>query len=80
MGTDQAGGLFRDDFSNFLYSGIGLAVVFTSMNRMGGFNLSSILFGSLMTISSSDLWIVAGLGILPVFLWYFLPAAAVFDL
>lgn len=39
---------FRDDFSNFLYSGIGLAVVFTSMNRMGGFNLSSILFGSLM--------------------------------
>lgn len=30
---------------------------------MGGFNLSSILFGSLMTISSSDLWIVAGLGI-----------------
>ena len=47
----------------FFYSGIGLAVVFTSMNRMGGFNLSSILFGSLMTISSSDLWIVAGLGI-----------------
>ena len=46
----------------FFYSGIGLAVVFTSMNRMGGFNLSSILFGSLMTISSSDLWIVAGLG------------------
>lgn len=47
----------------FFYSGIGLAVVFTSMNRMGGFNLSSILFGSLMTISSSDLWIVAGLGV-----------------
>ena len=47
----------------FFYSGIGLAVVFTSMIRMGGFNLSSILFGSLMTISSSDLWIVAGLGI-----------------
>ena len=47
----------------FFYCGMGLAVVFTSMNRMGGFNLSSILFGSLITISSSDLWIVAGLGL-----------------
>ncbi|MEG0831244.1 MAG: metal ABC transporter permease [Acidaminococcaceae bacterium] len=47
----------------FFYSGIGLAVVFTSMNKMGSFNLSSFLFGSLMTISSEDLWIVAGLGL-----------------
>ena len=30
---------------------------------MGGFNLSSILFGSLMTISASDLWVVAVLGL-----------------
>ena len=47
----------------FFYSGIGLAVIFSSMNRMGGFNLSSILFGSLMTISASDLWVVAVLGL-----------------
>ena len=47
----------------FFYSGIGLAVIFSSMNRMGGFNLSSILFGSLMTISTSDLWVVAVLGL-----------------
>ncbi len=47
----------------FFYSGIGLAVIFSSMNRMGGFNLSSILFGSLMTISTSDLWVVALLGL-----------------
>lgn len=46
----------------FFYTGIGLAVVFTSMNKMGGFNLSSILFGSLMTISKHDLLIVAILG------------------
>lgn len=45
----------------FFYSGMGLAVVFTGMNKEGGFNLSSVLFGSLMTVTTSDLWIVAGL-------------------
>lgn len=48
----------------FFYSGMGLAVVFTSMNRLGGFNLGSILFGSLMTISAEDLLIVAILGLI----------------
>lgn len=48
----------------FFYSGMGLAVVFTSMNRLGGFNLGSILFGSLMTISAEDLLIVAVLGLI----------------
>ena len=47
----------------FFYSGMGLAVIFTGLNREGGFNLSSILFGSLMTVSSKDLMIVAFLGL-----------------
>jgi len=47
----------------FFYSGMGLAVIFTGMNKDGGFNLSSVLFGSLMTVTSSDLWIVAGLAL-----------------
>lgn len=47
----------------FFYSGMGLAVVFTSLNKMGSVNLSSFLFGSLMTISVEDLWIVAALGL-----------------
>lgn len=47
----------------FFYSGMGLAVIFTGMNKEGGFNLSSVLFGSLMTVTSSDLWIVAGLAL-----------------
>lgn len=47
----------------FFYSGMGLAVIFTGMNKEGGFNLSSVLFGSLMTVTSSDLWIVAGLAV-----------------
>jgi zinc transport system permease protein len=50
----------------FFYSGMGLAVIFTSMNKDGGFNLGSILFGSLMTVSSRDLCIVAALGLCTV--------------
>ena len=46
----------------FFYSGMGLAVIFTGLNKEGGFNLSSILFGSLMTVSGRDLMIVALLG------------------
>lgn len=42
----------------FFYSGMGLAVIFTGLNENGGFNLSSVLFGSLMTVSREDLWIV----------------------
>lgn len=47
----------------FFYSGMGLAVIFTGLNKEGGFNLSSILFGSLMTVSGKDLLIVAALGL-----------------
>ena len=43
----------------FFYCGMGLAVIFTGLNKEGGFNLSSVLFGSLMTVSSQDLLIVA---------------------
>ncbi len=50
----------------FFYSGMGLAVIFTSLNTDGGLNLSSILFGSLMTVSSRDLLIVALLGLCTV--------------
>lgn len=46
----------------FFYSGMGLAVIFTGLNKDGGFNLGSILFGSLMMVSSKDLLIVAALG------------------
>ena len=45
----------------FFYSGMGLAAIFTGLNKEGGFNLGSVLFGSLMTVSSKDLLIVAAL-------------------
>ncbi len=50
----------------FFYSGMGLAVIFTGLNKEGGFNLGSVLFGSLMTVSSTDLLIVAALGLCTV--------------
>lgn len=50
----------------FFYAGMGLAVVFISLNHSGGFNLNSFLFGSLMTISQSDLYIVAVLGVVSI--------------
>ena len=50
----------------FFYTGMALAVIFTSMNKDGGFNLGSVLFGSLMTVSSDDLYIVAFLGLCTV--------------
>jgi len=43
----------------FFYSGMGLAVIFTGLNKEGGLNLSSVLFGSLMTVSRHDLLVIA---------------------
>lgn len=59
------------DFSDmilaiFFYAGMGMAVIFTSLNHTGGFSLSSFLFGSLMTISAEDLYIVAALGLFAI--------------
>lgn len=50
----------------FFYSGMGLAAIFTGLNKEGGFNLGSVLFGSLMTVSSNDLLIVAALALCTV--------------
>ena len=50
----------------FFYSGMGLAVIFTGLNQEGGLNLSSILFGSLMTVSRQDLLVVILLAFLTI--------------
>lgn len=50
----------------FFYSGMGLAVIFTGLNQEGGLNLSSILFGSLMTVSRQDLFVVILLAFLTI--------------
>lgn len=44
------------------YSGIALAVVFTSMVRSSGTNLLSYLFGSIVTVTAQDVAMIYGLG------------------
>ena len=48
----------------FFYTGMGLAVIFTSLNQEGGINLTSVLFGSLMTVNRMDLLIIGILALL----------------
>ena len=50
----------------FFYCGMGLAVIFISLNHEGGLNLSSVLFGSLMTVSRQDLMVIALLAIVTI--------------
>ena len=46
----------------FFYSSMALAVILASMKRAGGLNLSSFLFGSLITVDVTDLWLMGVLG------------------
>lgn len=47
----------------FFYSGMALAIVLASLKSAGGFNLSSFLFGSIMTVTKVDLYLVSALGL-----------------
>lgn len=44
----------------FFYSGIALAIIFSSMARVPGNGLLGVLFGSILTVSAADLWLIAG--------------------
>ncbi|MBI2861457.1 MAG: metal ABC transporter permease [Chloroflexi bacterium] len=46
------------------YSGIALGVVLTSLARAMNVNLFGYLFGSILTVSETDLLVIAGLGVL----------------
>ena len=65
MAIEKVRGLLKESadmvLAIFFYAGMGIAVVLASMNHSGNFNFSSILFGSLVTVSTMDLWIVGGL-------------------
>ncbi len=57
----------RSDFTDmvlaiFFYCAMGLAVVLASLKGSGGLNLSSFLFGSIVTVSMNDLYIVSIIG------------------
>ncbi|HMM20250.1 MAG TPA: metal ABC transporter permease [Selenomonadales bacterium] len=50
----------------FFYSGIALAVIFSSMARVPGNNLLGVLFGSILTVSVGDLGLILIAGLLVV--------------
>lgn len=55
----------------FFYSGMALAIVLASLKSAGGFNLSSFLFGSIMTVTRMDLYLVSVLGLAVALTIYF---------
>jgi len=54
----------------FFYSGIALAVIFSSMARVPGTNLLGVLFGSILTVSVNDLGLILIAGLLVISLVY----------
>jgi len=57
----------------FFYTGLALAVIFSSMARVPGNGIIGVLFGSILTVTSSDIWLIAGSAIivLAVMHYYF---------
>ncbi|MBP2653808.1 MAG: ABC-type transporter, integral rane subunit [Firmicutes bacterium] len=48
----------------FFYSGIALAVIFSSMAKVPGNGMIGVLFGSILTVTGADIWLIAGSGVL----------------
>lgn len=59
----------KSDFTDmvlaiFFYCGMGLAIVLASFRGSGGVSLTSFLFGSIVTVSIEDLYIIGVMGII----------------
>lgn len=50
----------------FLYGGLATAAILIGLNRGSGLNVQSLLFGSITTVSTSDLLTIAVLGLLVI--------------
>jgi zinc transport system permease protein len=48
--------------SLFLFGGLALAVVLIGLARNTNVNIASFLFGSIVTVSNTDIWMIAALG------------------
>ncbi len=53
--------------ATFLAGGLAIAVTITSLNKNSSSDLFSYLFGSVSTVSPTDVWITAGLGLVVIF-------------
>jgi zinc transport system permease protein len=56
----------------FFYSGIAMAIIFSTITRMPSAGLLSFLFGSIITVSMTDISIIAGCGTLVLAVVYLL--------
>jgi len=56
----------------FFYSGIAMAIIFSTITRMPSAGLLSFLFGSIITVSMTDVLIIAGSGSLVLVIVYLL--------
>lgn len=56
----------------FFYSGISMAIIFSTITRMPSAGLLSFLFGSIITVSMTDVLMIAGSGIVVLLVVYFL--------
>ncbi|SDF09473.1 metal ABC transporter permease [Sporolituus thermophilus] len=54
----------------FFYAGIAMAIIFSTMTRMSGAGLLSFLFGSIMTVTTIDLMLIAFCGAVVVAVIY----------
>jgi zinc transport system permease protein len=50
--------------SLFLYGGLALAIVLIGLAKGSNVNIASFLFGSIVTVSTADLWMISALGII----------------
>ncbi|MBP2645335.1 MAG: ABC-type transporter, integral rane subunit [Firmicutes bacterium] len=48
----------------FFYSGIALAVIFSSMAKVPGNGIIGVLFGSILTVTATDLWLIGACALL----------------
>ena len=56
----------------FFYSGIAMAIIFSTITRMPSAGLLSFLFGSIITVSMTDVLMIAGSGTLVLVVVYLL--------
>ncbi len=56
----------------FFYSGISMAIIFSTITRMPSAGLLSFLFGSIITVSVTDISIIAGCGVIVLAVVYML--------
>jgi zinc transport system permease protein len=54
------------------YTGMAMAIIFSSITRIPSSGLLSFLFGSILTVSSTDIWLIGGCGLAVMAVIYFM--------